>query len=207
MPKLNLYLPLVSWVGGIQVISLFSSRYLGPHWRHWMIFAHLWVGFGHPGMKNPMSQRMLAVFFVFFLRVFGVQSLKIGVFLVGAELETANYCIFSSGRFKMYIVLHLLQKVGGFQRIHPIFCDFDSLPSLPHFAVPAWSMGKQQGAGTTHAGAACEEPCWIGSSKRRRVWRMMPTWISQAIKFWETSAQGEHKHAGKKHRKKRWDKG
>lgn len=77
----------------------------------------------------------------------------------------------------------MLEDSNGFIQLS---CDFDSL----------------QGAGATHAGAACEELCWIGSSKRRRVWRMMPTWISQAIKFWETPAQGVNTNKPEKHRKK-----
>ena len=153
---------------------------------------------------EPKNFGVLAFFFRFFLRVFRVQSLKIGVFFFFlGRCQTGN-CQLLHFFFRAFqdVVLHLLHRgLGDSNGFIQFCCDFDSLPSLPHFAVPAWSMGKQQGAGTTHAGAACEEPCWIGSSKRRRVWRMMPTWISQAIKFWETPAQGVNTNTPEKHRK------
>lgn len=128
-----------------------------------------------------MSQRILAV------RLcpagFSGFSHLIGVFFVGAKLETAKcYHLISSRHFKMSFSIYC-SRLGDSNGFIQFCCDFDS---RAQFA--AWSMGKQQGTGTTHAGAACEEPCWIGSSKRRRAWRMMPTWISQAIKFWETAA-------------------
>ena len=65
-----------------------------------------------------------------------------------------------------------MAKLGVRTDFFPICCDFDSLPNFVGLFLLELAA--------IHPGAACEEPCWIGNSKRRRVWRMMPMWISQA---------------------------
>ena len=143
------YLPLASWVGASKSFLCFlpaSGSFLAgtlgrtgstgwfSHTFGWALGIQVdwqWIKdcWNQPSScwrlpKKNSHRRIIWAkefwcFFRFFLRVFRVQSFKIGVFFGRCQTGNCQLLHFSLRAFQD-VVLHLLQKVGGFQRIHPI---------------------------------------------------------------------------------------